>query len=124
VRDIATGIRLALEADAAVGEVLNLCETPTWSMRLWAQRILEAAGSDAELVRVDESCLPDDLRLTASLSQHLLVDASKARALLGWRHADPADTVRRSVRWHLDHPPTETDEGFEADDWSLANEAA
>ena len=49
--------------------------------------------------------LPPDLVLTGALGQHLLTDSSKARALLGWAERDPAETVRRSVAWHLAHPP-------------------
>ena len=45
---------------------------------------------------------------------------SKAREMLGWVHADPAETVRRSVRWHLDHPPADPDPDFSADDAALA----
>jgi nucleoside-diphosphate-sugar epimerase len=104
----------------AAGEILNLCETRTGSMGLWMRQILAAAGSTAELVRVDEALLPDDLRLTATVRQHLLVDASKARALLGWTPSDQEDSVRRSVRWHLEHPPSDPDPGFEADERALA----
>ena len=46
VRDVAAGIRLALESDATVAEVLNLGEARTWSMGLWARHVLEAAGSE------------------------------------------------------------------------------
>jgi nucleoside-diphosphate-sugar epimerase len=124
VRDVAAGIRLALESDAAAGEVLNLCETRTRSTRGWARQILEAAGSGAELVRVDEAALPADLRLIGSPSQHLLADAAKARALLGWAPGDPADNVRRSVRWHLEHPPEQPDPDFGPDDRALATAGA
>ena len=120
VRDIAVGIRLALESDATTGEVLNLCETRTASIALWARQILSAAESTAELVRVPDSALPDDLRLTASVSQHLLMDASKARTLLGWEPSDPGASAPRSVRWHLKHPPSEADPDFGADERALA----
>ena len=120
VGDIATGVRLALEADRAAGELLNLCEARTWSFSAWARQILDAAESDAELVRVPDESLPEDLRLTGAVSQHLLVDASKARALLGWEPRDPDETVRRSVHWHLAHPPSEPNPDFSADDRALA----
>jgi nucleoside-diphosphate-sugar epimerase len=120
VGDTASGIRLALESDAAVGEVLNLCETRTETMGRWAQRILDAAGSAAELVRVPDAALPDDLRLTAAMSQHMLVDAARARTLLGWEPSEPLTTVPHSVRWHLANPPTDPDASFEADDRALA----
>jgi nucleoside-diphosphate-sugar epimerase len=122
VRDLAAGIRLALASDRAAGEVFNLGEARSASIGLWLRWILEAAGADAELVRVPGQAVPDDLMLTRSLSQHLLVDTSKARAVLGYRDTDPREAVHRSVRWHLEHPPAPgaSPELFDADDRALA----
>jgi nucleoside-diphosphate-sugar epimerase len=119
VGDLANGVRLALETDAALGQILNLCETRTGSIGLWARQILDAAGSDADLVRVPDSVLPDDLRLTGAMAQHLLADAAKARSLLSWAPSDPLITVRRSVQWHLNNPPIEPDPDFAADERAL-----
>jgi nucleoside-diphosphate-sugar epimerase len=122
VRDVAAGIRLALESDATVAEILNLGEARTWSMGLWARHVLEAAGSDAELVRVPDVLLPDDLKLLGTVSQHLLVDSSKARDLLGWEQTDPHEALHRSVAWHLANPPegADADADLSADDRALA----
>jgi nucleoside-diphosphate-sugar epimerase len=117
--DIARGVRLAIESDAAAGQVVNLCETRTASIELWARQILDAAGAVAELVRVPDAALPQDLELTAGVGQHMLADASRARSLLGWEPGDPIAGVRRSVAWHLAHPPSDPDAGFEADDRAL-----
>ena len=103
-----------------MAEILNLGEARTWSMGLWARHVLEAAGSQAELVRVPDVLLPDDLKLLGTVSQHLLVDSSKARDLLGWTETDPHEAVARSVAWHLANPPQGADAGFEADDRALA----
>ncbi len=120
VRDLARGIRLALESDAARGEALNLCEDRTYSVGLWSRMILEAAGSDAELVRVADSVLPADLEETGSMSQHILATALRARSLLGWSTTDPAECLRASVAWHLANPPENPDPDFSADDRALA----
>jgi nucleoside-diphosphate-sugar epimerase len=120
VRDVAAGVRLALESEATVGEVLNLGEGHTWSMLLWARHVLEAAGSTAELVRVPDVLLPDDLEELGSFAQHLLFDSSKARDLLGWTETDPHEALHRSVAWHLAHPPEGASEDFSADDRALA----
>src|SRR5829696_2745859 len=93
VRDVAAGVRLALESDATVAEILNLGEARTWSMGLWARHVLEAAGSGAELTRVPDVLLPDDLKALGTIAQHLLVDSSKARDLLGWTETDPPEGV-------------------------------
>jgi nucleoside-diphosphate-sugar epimerase len=138
VRDVAAGIRLACESDAAIAEILNLGEARTWSMGLWARHVLEAAGSSAELVRVPDILLPDDLRAFGTVpqhllvdssssprapawtgQQHLLVDSSKARDLLGWEQTDPHEALRRSVAWHLANPPSDALDDFSADDRAL-----
>ncbi len=119
--DIARAVRLAVEIDAAAGQVLNLCERRTASMELWARHILEAAGATAELVHVPDRALPGDLELTGAVGQHMLADSSKARALLGWEPGDPQASLRRSVAWHLAHPPPAPDLDFDADDRALAS---
>jgi nucleoside-diphosphate-sugar epimerase len=120
VRDVARAICLALEKPAVTG-VLNLCEDRTYSMRLWARMILDAAGSDAELVRVPDDRLPEDLHETGNLAQHVAASAQKARRVLGWTTSDPLQSLRTSVRWHLDHPPADASEDFSADDHALAS---
>lgn len=119
VRDIARGARLTLESSAASGEVLNLCEDRTFSMGMWSRMILQAAGSDAELVRVADDLLPEDLKPTGTMTQHIPASARKARALLGWTTTDPLATLRTTVAWHMENPPLEADPDFTADDHAL-----
>ncbi len=64
--------------------------------------------------------LPDDLEATKSIPQHFLVESRKAVTVLGWRPTDPAETIPRSVRWHLAHPPADPDQDFSPDDRALA----
>lgn len=124
VRDIALGAHLALKSAAAAGEVFNLCEDRTYSVGLWARMILEAAGATAELTRVPDELLPADLQETGTLSQHVMASARKARTLLGWKTSDPEQTLRTTVRWHLDHPPASADTDFSADDRALGGAQA
>jgi nucleoside-diphosphate-sugar epimerase len=119
VRDVGRAVRLALTNDVR-GEVFNICEDRTYSMRMWSQAILEAAGSDAELVRVRDDVLPEDLKFTGTMSQHIAASGKKARAMLGWTTSDPMETLRTSVQWHLANPPTEASEDFDADNRALA----
>jgi UDP-glucose 4-epimerase len=119
VRDVAAAMRLALESANAAGEVFNLCEPTCAPMRMWLEQILAAAGGEAELVRVADESLPADLAITGTIVQHLLVDAGKARRVLGWEHGPVEEAVARSVRWHLDNPPAGSDADFSADDRAL-----
>ncbi|HSS61128.1 MAG TPA: NAD-dependent epimerase/dehydratase family protein [Candidatus Limnocylindrales bacterium] len=117
VRDVATAVRLATRTTEA--GVMNICEDRTYSMRMWSQMILEAAGSDAELVRVADAALPEDLQATGTTLQHILASGHKARAQLGWSTSDPVESLRTTVRWHLEHPPQDPDGDFAADDRAL-----
>jgi nucleoside-diphosphate-sugar epimerase len=119
VRDVARGVHLVLESPDAAGQVFNLCEDRTYSMRMWSRMILHAAGSTAELVRVADDFLPEDLKATGTMSQHIVVSGQKARSRLGWKTSDPAESLGTSVRWHLANPPPESDLDFSADDRAL-----
>jgi nucleoside-diphosphate-sugar epimerase len=120
VRDIARGARLAAERREIRGQVFNVGEERTWTIRLWAQRIVEAAQSDAELVEVPDDVLPPDMSLSASrLTQHVLISTARARALLGYTDSDPMTALRSSVGWHLRHPPDDPEVDFTADDAAL-----
>lgn len=119
VGDVAAAVSLALAGDHP-GEAFNIVEPVTAPYRLFAEQILAAAGaSDFELVRVRDDQLPEDLALTGALDQHLLMDSWKARTVLGWAPVDPAESLRRSVRWHLENPPADASDDFSADDGVL-----
>lgn len=119
VRDVARGVHLALRTPAAAGHVFNLCEDRTYSMLMWSRMILDAAGSDAELVRVADELLPEDLKPTGTMTQHIAGSAHKARSMLGWTTSDPEKSLRTTVRWHLANPPPDPDLDFTADDRAL-----
>ncbi len=120
VRDVARAVRLAL-AKPVEGEVMNVCEDRSYSMGMWSRMILRAAESDAELVSVGDDLLPEDLKFTGTMTQHIAASARKARTLLGWTTADPFETLKTTVRWHLDNPPPDADADFAADDRALAS---
>jgi nucleoside-diphosphate-sugar epimerase len=119
VGDVGPAVERALTVSAARGEVFNLCEERSPTIRLWAEQILSAAGARLELVSVPDSLLPDDLALSAA-QQPLLASSAKARRLLGWRDTDPVAALERSVAWHLAHPPGDVGD-FSADDRALGD---
>ncbi len=120
VRDVARAVRLAGERLEG-GELLNVGERRSPTMAQWAEAIARATGARVELVRVPDLRLPPDLRLFGTFAQHLIVDSSRARQLLGWRwkETEPEQATAESVRWHLEHAPEGDDGGFEADDAAL-----
>lgn len=122
IEDLAAAVLAALDTRAADGQALLVGEAGTATIGGWFRQILDAAESDAELVRVPESVLPADLALTGAPAQHLLVSSARATALLGWHPTDPAVRVAESVRWHLTHPGPNpwTPEETAADEQALA----
>ena len=121
VGDVATAVLAALDRpSAASGQVFNVGDLTTGTVRDYALAIVAAAGSEASLVTVPEDLVPSDLEDTRSIAQHFLVDSRKAATVLGWRPSDPAETIGVSVRWHLAHPPAESDQDFSPDDRALA----
>ena len=117
--DVATLTRLVCESPDVGGEIFNASEPSAWPTALLVRKIVEAAGSDAELVRVPDEALPPDLGITGGVAQHLLTSPAKAIQKLGWRHTDPDEALRTTVAWHLENPPAETDVDFSADDAAL-----
>src|SRR5438045_6030445 len=115
VGDVALAARLAIGSPRP-GQIYNVGEARTASIGFWMRQIAAAAGAEIELVRVPDESLPPDLRLSGTFSQHLLVDSHLAREELGVLEFDPDEALRRSVRWHLLHPPAETSQDFTADD--------
>jgi nucleoside-diphosphate-sugar epimerase len=122
VDDVASAVLAALDApDAAAGQIFNVGESGSFSMDGWMRLILSAADSKAEMVRVTESELPPDMRMTRSNPQHLIASSAKAQALLGWRPCEAASSVASSVAWHLANPPRQASTDFAADDEALAH---
>src|SRR5580693_3366060 len=121
VGDVASAALAALDHPAAAaGQIFNVCDPATDTVRDHAHRILAAADYDAELVTVPDEALPEDMDETKSIAQHLLADSRKAITLLGWRPTDPAVTIPISVRWHLANPPSDPSQDFSPDDRALA----
>ena len=121
VGDVASAVLAALDQPAAAaGQVFNVGDLATDTALDYARRILAAAEYEASLVTVPEELVPEDMEATKAIAQHFLVDSRKAATVLGWRPADPADTIGVSVRWHLENPPEDPDQDFSPDDRALA----
>lgn len=121
VGDVARAVLAVLgNPDAASGEVFNVGDLATGTVRDYAKQILAAAGHEAELVTVPDELLPADLDTTKAIAQHFACDSRKLSRTLGWEPEEPAGAIARSVTWHLAHPPRTADADFSADDRALA----
>lgn len=121
VGDVARAVLAALDnPGAAGGEVFNVGDPATDTIRDYAERILAAAGSGAELVTVPDDAVPADLEITKATAQHFLCDCGKLGRVLGWKPDNAGVTTIRSVKWHLANPPDAAPADFAADDRALA----
>lgn len=120
VGDVASAVLAVLDnPSATAGEIFNVGDLATDTVRDYAERILAAAGHDAELVIVPDELVPDDLETTKATAQHFLCDCGKLSRTVGWMPGDAAVSIDRSVKWHLAHPPEAADADFSADDRAL-----
>ncbi|HEX6451288.1 MAG TPA: NAD-dependent epimerase/dehydratase family protein [Trebonia sp.] len=121
VGDVASAVLAVLDSPAATsGEIFNVGDLATDTVRDYANRILAAAGHDAELVTVPDSVLPADLEITKTTPQHFLGDCGKLTRSVDWRPGDAGDGIIRSVKWHLNNPPEAAPDDFAADEQALA----
>ncbi|MCA1839831.1 MAG: NAD-dependent epimerase/dehydratase family protein [Actinobacteria bacterium] len=119
VGDVAKGVCLAIASDEAPGQIFNLGEPTTLTMRDLANAIAKAAGGTIEMVKVPDESLPQDLALSGSVAQHVLIDSSKARGVLGWRCQGREATIKTTVEWHISNPPQVSESDFSQDDSAL-----
>lgn len=120
VEDVGSAVAMVLEVGVE-RDLFVLGDGLSATVRQLAEAIIEVAGSPLELVRIaDEASLPADLDLTRAHQQHLLTSVARARELLLWTPTPWRDAIRRSVAWHLEHPPAQLEDDFSADEAALS----
>ncbi len=101
VTDTAAGLVAAAEADAAVGSVFNLGSGQDISIGELVDLVGEVLGRPVAIEHEAERERPP-----ASEVMQLKADASRARAILGWRATVPLrEGLRRTAEWLAHHPP-------------------
>jgi hypothetical protein len=93
-------------------------------MRLLYEQVIIAEGASLKLVRVLDQMLPPTCgkqQPSASTSSPV---PPKPHQILGWPDTADHHVLRRAVTWHLDHPPSNPDSGFSADDRIVQSNSA
>jgi nucleoside-diphosphate-sugar epimerase len=116
-RNAAHAMLLALDTEKSAGEVFNCADLDVYSKAQWAELIAEAMGAELRILDIPAALrwtVSYSIALNGTTSDHMLVDTTKARALLGYSDVVPArDALRELVEWYLDNPPaTETVPAF------------
>lgn len=106
VENVAAAIALAATADAAVGQIYNICEEPALSELEWANKIAAVVGWKGEFVLLPRERTPQHLLLLRRADQHWVASSQKIRHQFGYREPVPLDrAVQLTVEWERAHPP-------------------
>jgi nucleoside-diphosphate-sugar epimerase len=106
-------VLLALDSDAAKGEIFNCADEDQYTLGQWSELVLARLGSKMELVSLPPQlnwAAAHWLPLGGSASPHGVLSNSKAMSLLGYTDQIAAkDAIERTVDWRLQHPPAEAE---------------
>ena len=107
VGNVAAAIALAATTDAAIGQIFNVAEQPSYSELEWARFVANAMQWNGEIVQLPSESMPAHLVTPGNLAQHWSVDSTRIRSALGYQ--EPVgldDAIARTVEWERAHPPT------------------
>ncbi|HYL96738.1 MAG TPA: NAD-dependent epimerase/dehydratase family protein [Terriglobales bacterium] len=126
VENVAAAIAVAATADAAAGQIYNVCEEPALSELEWAKKVAAVAGWNGEFVLLPRERTPQHLLLLRRADQHWVASSQKIREQLGFRDPVPMGTaVRLTLEWERAYPPDQLDPrqfDYAAEDTALAAE--
>ena len=102
--NVADAIALGCVHPGASG-IYNVC-TFDGTEAEWAGTVGDVMGWQGEVVLIDDSEAPDELRPDADIRQHLVPDATRIRTELGWtERVDLPEAIRATADWELANPP-------------------
>lgn len=106
VEDVAAAIVLAAEDERAKGEIFNVGESDSYSLRDWIMGIAAKVGWQGSIVTAAPDMLPPSMQLGIETSQHIEIDTGKIRRLLGFSEkVSRAEAFARTIAWESSHPP-------------------
>ena len=122
VEDIAAGIVLALESDAAIRRVYNVATEEALPLADWIRAIGRVAGWNGEVVIVPDGALGAAAPMRVQTLQDMAADTRRIRADLGYRElVDFDEGLRRTIAWERANPPVpDAPPDYAAEDAALA----
>ncbi|MGW5974504.1 NAD-dependent epimerase/dehydratase family protein [Streptomyces sp. NPDC055186] len=108
-RNAAEVLLSAVGNPAAAGEAFNVADDDQQTTRQWAESIAMLLGAELEFVGVPSELAPSAMGelLSPTARPHVLVDASRAKRLLGYREVvTAADALAETVAWLTENPVT------------------
>ncbi len=106
--NLAHAVLLAVDRpDAAAGQIYNCGDDTQYTVRQVVEIIADEMNHRFEIVSLPaEAAYPARGLTIEATPHHKLMDLHKIRLQLGYRdQLDPAEAIRRTVRWFLEHQP-------------------
>jgi nucleoside-diphosphate-sugar epimerase len=94
---------------AAGGQVYNCGDPLNWSLRQWAETIVDHLGAQLEMISIPSEIAVEAaatlMPLANTTATHCIVSTEKARRELDYRPAvDPIDALAEVLEWYEAHP--------------------
>jgi nucleoside-diphosphate-sugar epimerase len=109
-RNAAAFILAAVDApEAAAGQAYNCGDPTNWSLRRWAETIVELMGGDLEILSMPREIAIEAtttlLPLAGTTATHCVLSTEKARRELGYRPVvEPLDALTELLEWFDKQP--------------------
>lgn len=101
----ANAVLLALDNPKAIGQIYNVADEKTYSLKEFVALVVRGLDADAEVVPIAHPMAFNLAQGYASPPYHLMFDMAKAIHELGYRDLVPTpEAVRRSVQWLVSNP--------------------
>lgn len=121
--DVAHGLALAVESDAAAGRVYNVGDPLAYDELEWVRRIGEVVGWEGRILPAPREILPEYLREDGiEFAQDYVVDSSRIREELGYAEVvEERTALERTIAWERANPPADFELDYDAEDAALAS---
>jgi nucleoside-diphosphate-sugar epimerase len=108
VENVAAAVTLAVTDDRAAGGIYNVCEEPSFSELEWARKIASEMHWEGEFVVLPAERTPRHLLKPGNAAQHWTASSARIRRELGYKEPVAIEEgIRQTLRWELEHPPTD-----------------
>ena len=95
----------AIDNPAANGQIYNVAEERTFTLREWAQVIAKEMGHEFEYIDMPWAIAKPSMPFATS-ERHLVMDITKIKKELGYHDVIPArEGLKRTVQWLLENRP-------------------
>jgi nucleoside-diphosphate-sugar epimerase len=106
VENVAHGIALAAQSEAAWGRIYTVCHSETPTETEWTEIVARRAGWAGRVVVLPSGRTPAHLRVPYNLAQHWIADSSRIRRELGYSEVVTfEESLDHTIAWERANPP-------------------